>query len=224
MSFASGLVCLPANVTATGAVIDAAAQCGARLVYVSTDYVFDGLKDSPYTETDATGPVNFYGETKLAGERLVAKSSVPWLIVRVSTLFGPGRSTFVESVIRRAEAGESATVFVDQTTSPTYAVDAAEGLMRLIDVRATGVVHVVNAGAASRVDVATAALTLWGLPRTALRVVRMADARLPARRPPNSSLAVNRLQQWTGWSPPTWQTALAQHLTWLKHSTISSNA
>ena len=211
------------HVEATRRLVEAAQRAKARFVYISTDYVFDGLKGSPYTEDDLPHPVSVYAHTKWDGERVVQDSGLSWLIVRPSTLFGPGRAAFVDRAIQQAEQGVPVTVFADQTTSPSYTVDVAEGLARLLDARAEGIVHLANSGAARRDEFVETALKRWGV-NAIIRKVRLADARLPARRPPNSSLAVSRLTAITGWSPPSWQAALEQHLAWKKRSTPCSSA
>lgn len=212
------------NVAATEHVVAAAVAQGARLVHVSTDYVFDGLQGAPYAEDDAPQPVSEYGRTKLAAEQVVRQAAVPWLIIRPSTLFGPGRATFVDRVIRCAEAGEPVTAFADQTTSPSYAVDVAEAIARLLQAQATGVVHVANAGAASRPALARMMMELWGIAGVTVRAVPMASLQLPARRPVNSSLAIDRLRSLTGWVPRSWQDALRAYVSWKRRSLATSHA
>ena len=211
------------NVEVTRHLLEAAQRRAASFIYVSTDYVFDGLKGTPYAEGDPAHPGNRYGQTKWEGEALVRRSALRWLIVRVSTLFGPGRETFVDTVIRRADAGQPVQV-LDQTTSPTYTVDAAEGIARLIEREAQGLVHLVNDGAARRDVLARAVLEGWGCPQAALEEIRLIDKPLPARRPPNSSLAMTRVQTVTGWSPQRWETALQQYLAWKKRSIPCNSA
>ena len=210
-----------ANVQATQHVVEAARGCGARLLHVSSDYVFDGLQRSPYAETDAPHPVSHYGRTKLAAEEAVRRAAVPWLIIRPSTLFGPGRPSFVDKVIRLGEAGEPVLAFADQTTSPSYTRDLAEGTARLLEAHAEGIVHLANEGAVSRVVFARAVLDGWGLSRAVIREVPMAAAQLPAKRPPNSSLAMTRIQAVTGWRPRQWREALHDYLQWKKQSLVT---
>ena len=137
------------NVNAIGAlnVARGCASLHALCVYVSTDYVFDGTKDTPYVESDPTGPVNVYGVSKLAGEQMVRQAAPRWIIVRMASLFGKtgarGKGgNFVETVISKAQAGEILRVVNDITMSPTYARDAAEALALLLRTEATGLFHV----------------------------------------------------------------------------------
>ena len=207
-----------ANVQATRHLIEAAEAVRARFLHVSSDYVFDGLKGSPYVETDAPHPVSHYGRTKLAAEEAVRRSTLAWLIVRPSTLFGPGRATFIDTIIRLAEAGTAVPVFADQTTSPSYTVDVAEGIARLLETDATGIVHLANEGAASRLAVARATLEQWGLASAGIRETLLQQAGLAARRPPNSSLAVDRIRSLTGWTPRPWRAAIDDYLRWKRQS------
>lgn len=207
-----------ANVEATRHVIQAAQETHARFIYVSSDYVFDGQKGAPYDETDPPHPINYYGQTKLAGEAAVQDSGLPWLIIRPSTLFGPGRRSFVDDVVHQVEAGDPVTVFADQVTSPSYTVDVAEGLARLVDMGAEGVVHLANDGAVFRGDFAREVIRAWGSPQAVVREVPLAAAERPARRPRNSALAIGRLQRATRWTPRSWREALCHYLTWKKRS------
>lgn len=212
------------NVQATQHVVEAARLCGARLVYVSTDYVFDGLKGAPYTETDTPHPINHYGQTKWLGEQAVERSGLPWLIVRPSALFGPGRRTYVDLVVQSGEEGRPVPAFADQTTSPSYTVDVAEGVARLLDAHAEGVVHLANDGAARRDVLARAVLERWGLPDAVIQEIRLAETPRTARRPPNSSLAITRVQQLTGWRPRSWEAALDHYLAWKKRTRPCASA
>src|SRR5688572_16548000 len=123
-----------------------ARERAAALVYVSTDYVFDGAKRSPYLEEDPTGPLNVYGRSKLEGERAAAASGARSLVVRTSWLFGPGGKNFVDTIASKLERGESLRVVDDQKGSPTYTRDLAHAIELLLRRGATGVVHATNAG------------------------------------------------------------------------------
>src|SRR5262245_5622036 len=123
------------KVNAIGAlnIARACAEVDARCIYISTDYVFDGEKATPYVESDTPNPINVYGASKLAGEYLVRQSAPRWLIVRVSSLFGKSGArgkggNFIETVVRKAKAGNQLHMINDITMSPTYARDAAVAL------------------------------------------------------------------------------------------------
>ena len=141
-------------VNAVGAynVAKACAEIEALCVYVSTDYVFDGAKNNAYAESDTPNPINVYGASKLAGEYLTRQAARRWLMVRTASLFGKtgarGKGgNFVETIIRKAKAGEPIRVINNITMSPTYSRDAAGGLAALLRNRATGLFHLVNQGA-----------------------------------------------------------------------------
>ena len=110
-----------------------AAKLGATLVHISTDYVFDGRKTSPYLETDPVGPLSAYGRSKLAGEQAVLASGLKrYYLVRTSWLYGPGGRNFVETIIRLAREREELRVVADQVGSPTYTGDLAQAIYQLL--------------------------------------------------------------------------------------------
>ncbi|MDR7485196.1 MAG: dTDP-4-dehydrorhamnose reductase [Armatimonadota bacterium] len=193
----------------------ACARLGALAVYISTDYVFDGELGRPYTEADAPRPINTYGVSKLAGEHLTASCAPRHLIVRVSSLFGVAGASgkggnFVETVIRKARAGETLRVVDDLVMSPTYTADAAAAIRGLVAAGATGVVHAANAGACSWFEFARAIFEELGWP---VDLEPQSSAGLPAaaRRPRNSSLESARL--WARGRPqPPWRDALRRYL------------
>jgi dTDP-4-dehydrorhamnose reductase len=115
------------NVETTMHVVEAIRHTSCWLVYVSTDYVFDGKKGSPYDETDVPNPISVYGRTKLDAERRVLDYS-HGVIVRPSTLFGPGRMNFCDRVVQAVLEGSTVEAFTDQATSPTFTEDAAAAL------------------------------------------------------------------------------------------------
>jgi len=159
------------GVNALGAinVARAAGEVGARAVYVSTDYVFDGTKGEGYAEDDRTNPVNLYGLSKEAGERAVRLSCPDHLIVRLSGVFGHAGSSgkggnFVETILSKAESGEALSVVDDQRLAPTAAADAAARLLRLLETGAPpGTYHLVNRGSCSWFEFARAVLEVAGL-------------------------------------------------------------
>jgi dTDP-4-dehydrorhamnose reductase len=153
-----------------------------RLVQISTDYVFDGTKQSPYTEDDAVAPLNVYGRTKLASEMALRDVSPATLIVRTQWLFGAGGGNFVSSIVDRARLGEPLRVVNDQVGAPTYAFDLAAAILELIQRECIGLVHVSNGGYASWYDVACAAISAAGL-SVNIAPCSTSDVQRPARRP-----------------------------------------
>ncbi|MBI4461376.1 MAG: NAD(P)-dependent oxidoreductase [Acidobacteria bacterium] len=150
------------NVHGTRHVVEAARELGAGLVYISTDAVFDGKKQTPYDESDPTSPPTVYGRTKLRGEHLVRELERHW-IFRVSVLFGPGKTNFVEKGLRKLAAGEEYVVAVDQVGSATYTLDAAHKIMEVVEAGRTGLFHLSNQGSCSRLELARCAAELAGL-------------------------------------------------------------
>ena len=137
------------NGAGAGAVAAAAAKIGAGVVYVSTDYVFDGTKGAPYVESDQPAPLSAYGRTKLAGEEATAAANKRHFIVRSSGLFGLGGKNFVDTMLRLGESMSEVTVVRDQVTSPTYTWHLAFGLTRLIEGIEYGIHHMAAAGGCS---------------------------------------------------------------------------
>ena len=181
------------NVEGTRAVAAAAADLGALVVYVSTDYVFSGTCGEPYTEGQATGPLSVYGATKLEGEQVVAGVD-HHLIVRTSWVFGDGKN-FVRAILgaARAHPGRQLTVVDDQRGRPTYAPDLAKGLLGLVRCGARGTFHLQGGGEPGTwADVAEEALAAAGLACPVRRVTTAAyDEGRPgpiARRPANGVL------------------------------------
>ncbi len=137
------------NGAGAGNVAAAAARIEARIVHVSTDYVFDGAKREPYVESDQPAPLSAYGRTKLAGEEAVANANKRHFIVRSSGLFGVGGRNFVETMLRLAKTHNEVTVVRDQVLSPTSTWHLAYGLVRLIEGIEFGIHHMAAAGKCS---------------------------------------------------------------------------
>jgi len=194
------------NVNAIGAlnVARACAAANAVCVYISTDYVFDGTKAAPYTESDLPNPINVYGASKLAGEYLTRQAVPHWLIVRTASLFGKtgarGKGgNFVETIIKKAKAGEPIGVVDDVTMSPTYSRDAADRLAGLVRRRATGLFHIANGGACTWYEFARTISEFVELGNP-VRSVSSKEFRAAAVRPKNSALVTEqhdfRLRPW----------------------------
>ncbi len=142
------------NADGAGYVAEACSSAGVVCVYTSSDYVFDGKKGKPYIETEETNPLNIYGLSKLAGERLVRSKTDRHFIVRTSGLFGFGQQAkrghnFVETMIRLAEGGKRLRIVEDQVLSPTYTFDLASKIAELIKGDSYGTYHITNSGACS---------------------------------------------------------------------------
>ncbi len=183
---------------------------GALLVQVSTDYVFDGGKGTPYLEDDAPCPLSVYGESKLAGE-MNAAFSPDHVIVRTQWLYGLHGKNFVETMLRLGAEKDELTVVDDQIGSPTWTVDLAQAIIGLVDSGCRGIYHVANSEYCSWNEFAKAifeeaALTVLVKPMTTTELNR------PAQRPLYSTLECSKLTKDTGFQPQTWRAALQEYL------------
>lgn len=174
-----------AAVNSAGPAVLAAATkaVGARLVHISTDYVFSGEKGSPYDERDRPDPISAYGRSKLEGERAVLAADAANVVARTAWLYGPGGKSFVAripSILR--EKGEIAAIS-DQRSSPTCAKEAAALLREIAQRAAGGLYHVVNTGSASYYDLAREAAFLLGIDSSRVRPQPSSAVLRPARRP-----------------------------------------
>jgi dTDP-4-dehydrorhamnose reductase len=186
------------NAEGTRNVVEAAGQ-RARVVYVSTDYVFDGRKQEEYAEDDPPVPLNAYGRSKLAGEEYVRRGPDN-LIVRTSWVFGVGRN-FVATILKAAQMGGPLRVVGDQRGRPTYAQDLAASLAHLVRDRTAGILHVAGDGEpATWADLAELAVGAAGLSVAVERIdaetYRRRAGRVVAPRPANSVLSLERARRW----------------------------
>jgi len=188
-------------------------------VHLSTDYVFDGAKGVAYLEDDPVHPLQEYGRSKLAGERAVLAAASSALIIRVSTLYGPsarGRPAYVDAIRaqaaeRAAQGGGALEVVEHPVSSPTLAVDVAPALLDLVDEGAAGIVHVVNSGAASRLELARATVALAGFADRVEVRTRPEPAGTLAR-PAYSVLDTAKLKRLIGRRLPDWRDALQRYM------------
>ena len=183
------------------------AEAAARVVYVSTDYVFDGSKGEPYVESDQTGPLQEYGHSKLAGESATAAANEDHLIVRSSWLFGAGGRNFVETMLALGRERDELLVVDDQVGSPTFTPHLASALVALADGGERGVLHVAGAGSCSWYGFARAIFDRAGVD-AGLRPCATEDFPRPARRPASSVLGSERGAP----ALPTWEDGLDAYL------------
>jgi dTDP-4-dehydrorhamnose reductase len=174
-------------------------EASAACCYLSTDYVFDGASTSAYTEFDAVRPLSVYGTSKLEGERAVQTLLSAHWIVRSSWLFGPGGKNFVKTILTKARSGEPLKVVNDQVGSPTYTLDLAQGIAKLIQEPRYGLWHLTNSGSCSWYELACRALSERGLLSTgAITAIDSRALGRPAPRPQNSVLR-NYCWELEGW-------------------------
>jgi dTDP-4-dehydrorhamnose reductase len=195
------------------------AQKKAKMIHISTDYVFDGAKREPYVETDHAEPISVYGESKRMGEENVLAAEDRHLVVRVSWVFGPDRPSFIDNVIQRARENEHVDAIADKFSSPTYAHDIAEMLPHFFDVDVSGgILHFTNPGSCSWQEYAQHALDCCreeGIPlkATTIAPLKLADMKnFVARRPVYTVLATAKYAELTGQTPRTWREAVVDYI------------
>lgn len=206
---------LQANAMALRYLSRAAIEHDATLVHYSTDFVFDGTADRPYTEDDRPNPRSVYASSKLLGEWF-ATDAPRYYVLRVESLFGraPGAAPAkgsAEGIVRAIRAGSPARVFEDRTVTPSYVLDVASATRRLLELKAPpGIYHCVNAGSCLWIDFAREVARQLGI-EAHLEPIRVAGVSLKAERPQYCALSIQKLTG-VGVDMPTWQDALARHL------------
>lgn len=203
--------CWAVNVDGTKNIALACRETGAKMLYISTDYVFSGDKEGPYQTTDGALPRSVYGRSKLAGELAVQSLLERCFIVRISWTFGKNGNNFVKTMIRLAEKGTAVNVVCDQTGSPTYTADLAPLLCDMVMTDKYGIYHATNEGECSWADFAEAIFRCSG--RDAA-VGRITTDQYPARavRPRNSRMSKRSLSEAGFARLPNWQDALVRYL------------
>jgi dTDP-4-dehydrorhamnose reductase len=198
------VACWDINVTATRFLLDAATAVGARFIYLSTDFVFDGLH-GPYKETDETGPVNYYGSSKLAAEKSVAESKLQWAIVRTVLVFGNtiagNRSNIVSWVKENLEQGKKIKVVSDQWRTPTYVDDLVKGILLVIEKNAIGIYHISGEGLMSPYDMAIATANYLQLDTSLIEKVDASLFTQPAQRPLKTGFIIEKAKSALGYQP-----------------------
>jgi dTDP-4-dehydrorhamnose reductase len=197
------------NAHAPGVLGEEAKRIHALLVHYSTDYVFDGTKRSPYVETDPPRPLSHYAQTKLDGERAITASGCRHLILRTSWVYGPRASNFYQIIRRKAQANEAMLMVDDQTSVPTASAFVALNTVQLIRNSASGLLHLVPSGEATRYDFAREVVKSMGSRST---VEPVDSSRFPsaARRPPYSAMSNGVAAKLLGGPLPDWREALAR--------------
>ncbi len=191
-------------------VAEAAREAGSRLLFVSTDYVFDGSKRSPYQTGDPRNPTSVYGESKARAEERLLEILPEVCIARTSWLFGHGGKCFPATILKLASTRPEISVVNDQRGSPTFTIDLASALVKLCHASARGIVHVTNSGNCTWYELAAEIVRMSGMP-TAVKPVTTAEFPRPARRPAYSVLSPDSLHAYNI-HLPEWQDALRRYL------------
>lgn len=207
--------CWNTNVTATRFLLGAAEQARSRFVYISTDFVFDGLS-GPYIETDVPGPINYYGSTKLAAEKSVMENGIDWCIVRTVLVFGNiitgNRSNIVSWVQENLASGKKIKVVSDQKRTPTYVEDLAAGILLVVEKNAKGIYHLSGEELLSPYDMALATADLLSLNKDLVEEVDASVFTQRAKRPLRTGFSISKAKQELGFKPLSFREALGKML------------
>ncbi len=189
-----------------------AVKCGAKVLYLSTDYIFDGKKDKPYLEQDPPLPLNVYGRSKWKGEQYVQELLEDALIVRTQWLYGKYGKNFVASILRQAGEKNILSVVNDQMGSPTHSLDLCQAISLLIQREARGIFHVVNSECCTWYDYARTILKLSGVEGVKVIPISCKELTSPAVRPAYSVLDTQKLKREIGLTLRPWFEALKEYL------------
>ena len=207
------------NAEAPGVLAEICQARRAKLIHVSTDYVFDGNKSQPYTEQDPAKPISAYGESKHEGERRVLEGGDRHLVLRVSWVFGPDRPSFVDRILQLARERKEVAAVADKFSTPTYTQDIAEMLPQFfVNSTTAGILHFANDGACSWQEYAQWALDCShaaGIPMCARNVenLRLSDMKnFVAKRPVYTVLSTQKYQSISGKKPRNWREAVTQYV------------
>ena len=199
------------NATAVENLALAAARTGARMVHVSTDYVFDGTNHTPYTEDESTCPNSVYGSTKLEGEQAAQKGCKRTMIIRTAWLYSTFGNNFVKTMIRLGKEKPELGVIFDQIGTPTYARDLAVAIFAAINQGVVpGIYHFSNEGVISWYDFTKAIHRIAGITTCHVRPLHTAEYPTPANRPHYSVLDKTKIKQTYNLEIPYWEESLAQ--------------
>ena len=189
----------------------AAREQHAKVIHLSTDYVFDGEKGEPYNEFDATQPINIYGKSKLDGEEFIKEVTDDFMIIRTAWVFGKGRGNFVDYVVDGVLKQKEITAIKDMVSSPTYAEDLAVQIKKMAETRETGIFHMANKGYGTRLEIVEEIMSLIGKPAN-VKVITQRQWEKPAKRPAFSALNNYHLTVLGKNEMPEWKEALKRYL------------
>jgi dTDP-4-dehydrorhamnose reductase len=191
------------NVHGVENLVDVARMIGAKLIHVSSDYVFDGLR-GPYGEDDRPNPINYYGKTKLASENVLRSGDVHFAIARTIVLYGTGKNVkqnFALFLVNALKEGKPIRAATDQVSNPTYVHDLAFGILRIVEQEAEGVYHLSGSERLNRYEFACKVATVFGLDPSPIAAVKTEDLNLAARRPLCSGFITLKAETELGYKP-----------------------
>lgn len=191
-------------------------EIGARLVHISTDFVFDGKKTTPYNEEDEPNPLSVYGKSKLRGEENIQKETDDFIIIRTSWLYGRDGIHFVDRILSLARKKRSLGIVFDQVGTPTYTLDLARAIINLLE-SPSGIYHFSNEGVASWYDLAESAVEMARdkgvkMKLKEIRPILTEEYPAPAKRPDYSVLDKSKYKKVTGALIPHWRESLSRYI------------
>jgi len=200
------------NVKGTENLVLAAQEVDATFIFISTDYVFDGRKKTPYKEEDQTNPINVYGRTKLSAEELIRSQLKNFFIIRTSWLFGEKRKNFVDTVLERAKNEKIIKIVNDKFGNPTYSLDLSKAILKLLELNKWGLYNITNQGMCSWFDWAKKILRYAQINNAKVSGISLGELNLAAKRPFMSALDTTKFSDLGVFSLRPWQEALSEYL------------
>jgi dTDP-4-dehydrorhamnose reductase len=205
--------CYQVNVVATSKILQLANRYQSFAVFLSTDFVFDGLKGN-YAEEDPIAPVNWYGKTKMEGEKMLKQLDIPWAIVRTCLVYGystdAGRLNIVTWVYSKLKKGEWIKVVDDQVRTPTYVEDLAEGITKIVETKSEGIFHLSGEETLTPYQMATKTAKHCGLDDGLIEKVNAQSFSQPAKRPAKTGFNIDKAKFKLGFVPTPFNKALAK--------------
>lgn len=205
--------CYNINVTATRFIIDAAKAVGARFIFVSTDFIFDG-NAGPYKEDDEPAPVNYYGSTKLVAEKAVMESGLDYAIARTILVYGvvpaTGRSNIIGFVRDSLQANKPIKMVTDQVRTPTYVEDLARGIILIIEKNGKGIYHLSGEDLMTPYDIAVETAKFYGLNEALISKSTSDEIKQPAVRPPKTGFDISKAKKELGYKPTSFKDGLKE--------------
>ena len=203
-------LCYLVNASATENIAEICKKINAKMLYISTDYVFDGTKDGFYEVDDKPNPINVYGKTKLLGEQAVQRILNKYFIVRISWVFGEHGNNFVKTILRLGKERKEINVVADQCGSPTYTADLVPLLVEMIQTDKYGIYHATNEGVCSWAEFAEEIFKIAGMD-VKVNYITTAEYPTRAKRPMNSRLSKEKLIEKSYFKLPIYIEALMQY-------------